>query len=44
MSEALKKKLQSRCEGLVADGAFGPNTARGLLNILTLNLNGQLTY
>ena len=36
MSEALKK-LQRRCEGLVADGAFGPNTARGIAKHFDLN-------
>ena len=34
MSEALKK-LQSRCEGLVADGEFGLTLPGVLLNILT---------
>ena len=34
MSEALKK-LQSRCDGLVADGEFGPNTARGICLLYT---------
>ena len=38
MSEALKK-LQERCEGLVADGAFGPNTARGIAKHFDLNPN-----
>ena len=38
MSEALKK-LQSRCDGLVADGEFGPNTARGIAKHFDLNPN-----
>jgi len=38
MSEALKK-LQERCEGLVADGEFGPNTARGIAKHFDLNPN-----
>ena len=38
MSEALKK-LQERCEGLVADGEFGPNTARGIAKHFELNPN-----
>jgi len=38
MSEALKK-LQSRCDGLVADGEFGPNTARGIAKHFDLDPN-----